>query len=1169
MGLWDTTNLLKNAYISDDTTITGDCSLRNLGKSILIGGLDANGTIIFNTPPTMSGANIATASIPITSVNGGGHSGLYVDLISNQDVGGVKNFTSNLRAHATSGDVFQAFKNGSGNSGHVLINGEGELSYYDSSASLSKWKIDSAGALTAGSITATSVSSGSFVANGSGNRLQIFTDSASTYWAYNSAGLYTSYRANNGKINYRCSPTTGDLETVGDITVYNGSYIPGIGSPVAPDVNRLVLGKSLIGYYNIATSLYNWSISNTGAAIFTGGLDASGTIIFRTAPTMSGANITTASIPETAIIGGSGIYVNLIGNQSVAGIKTFTSPPVMSGGSIATASIPESAIIGGSGIYVNLTSNQDVGGVKNFTSNLRAHATTGDVFQAFKNGSGNAGHVLVNSSGDLSYYDSTGLLSKWSLTSVGKATFSNGLDVTGTITLPNLSISDSALSNNIAKLDTNQTFSALKTFSNGLTVSAGTITLQNSSISDSALTNNIPLKNAYNSYSGTNSFSVSSGDAITVIKSSGGGYIFLNGGGSIGFWNGSAFNWSIDASGNAILYSLNVPSATITTSLQIGNNLYSPNNGKFSVCLGQNTPLSTQTSSVIIGYSAGTALNAAASLNVVIGAQALLANNNSGASQITAIGFQSLLKYTGAPGNTAIGAYAGSELVTGTANCFFGPASGGGLRVGCDYNFFMGTSAGGSCSGILAVAILYIYPNIVNQTIIELYAATTVDAFLSVVFRGANGLTYSSRVASVNQTTGQIILISAVHAGSLKYMYFYNGGELLVTSTYAGVTLTGTTFTIPTGLTIVTNPTANLVYNETSSIRKYVAITSYNSTTGVLVVTSTITMLGGSSFKIWNAISANTKGYNIMNSVGLGKYALSSVGSNTQGNTCIGIAALPGSGNNGYNGYDFLLGNYNTAIGNQAGVGVSGVSSNNTFIGANANVSGGGPGVVFSGTTVIGSNSYVSSGSTSLGAGNQANGLNTLCLGTGNIASHANSVLIGNTLSSTSDNQIILGNNTQTTVINGNLTLGGSLTLSPTSDVSLGKLTLSGDLTLGSASKFLVKGIFYPYECFSTIIETSYVLPTTPLYGVYKVRSTSTVTQTLTFPTPSAIYENLTIRLCRVLPSDYGAWYNNTSTIINFNGGAQQGLLTTTQFSASFICLLGFGAYNWYFASVN
>lgn len=59
-------------------------------------------------------------------------------------------------------------------------------------------------------------------------------------------------------------------------------------------------------------------------------------------------------------------YVDTINNQTIGGIKTFSSPPVMSGASITSNTIPTSAINNTS--FVDLTNNQTIQGIKTFSS---------------------------------------------------------------------------------------------------------------------------------------------------------------------------------------------------------------------------------------------------------------------------------------------------------------------------------------------------------------------------------------------------------------------------------------------------------------------------------------------------------------------------------------------------------------------------------------------------------------------------------------------------------------------------------------------------------------------------------------------------------------------------------------------------------------------------------
>ena len=79
----------------------------------------------------------------------------------------------------------------------------------------------------------------------------------------------------------------------------------------------------------------------------------------------SGTNTTTItgnlSIPSSTLSG----YVDLTTDQTIAGIKTFSSPPVMSGASISSATIPDSALVTS---YVPASSASTIAGIKTFSS---------------------------------------------------------------------------------------------------------------------------------------------------------------------------------------------------------------------------------------------------------------------------------------------------------------------------------------------------------------------------------------------------------------------------------------------------------------------------------------------------------------------------------------------------------------------------------------------------------------------------------------------------------------------------------------------------------------------------------------------------------------------------------------------------------------------------------
>jgi hypothetical protein len=177
---------------STETVRCWDMDVRGLptlsaGLSVTAGTIDFSGNVPICTGVPVNGSDLVNK----TYVDSSFHPiGSYVDLTTNQTVGGVKSFTSNLRAIATTGDVFQAFKNSVvGNAGHVLINDLGNLSYFDTSASLIKWRLDTDGKLTVGNIDI----SGTMI-----NK----TTTAGDFIRSNSNASQYFYASNNGNIGF-------------------------------------------------------------------------------------------------------------------------------------------------------------------------------------------------------------------------------------------------------------------------------------------------------------------------------------------------------------------------------------------------------------------------------------------------------------------------------------------------------------------------------------------------------------------------------------------------------------------------------------------------------------------------------------------------------------------------------------------------------------------------------------------------------------------------------------------------------------------------------------------------------------------------------------------------------------------------------------------------------
>jgi len=139
-----------------------------------------------------------------------------------------------------------------------------------------------------------------------------------------------------------------------------------------PDVTGVNIGAK----FNLlkTTSASNITI-NAPAGQTIGFINTSG--VYATAATYtftaSTNNISVLCIANTGtswlVINNNNIgFVDLTTNQTIAGIKTFSSPPVMSGASITSNTIPSTSINNTS--FVNLTTNQSAGGIKTFTGDI-------------------------------------------------------------------------------------------------------------------------------------------------------------------------------------------------------------------------------------------------------------------------------------------------------------------------------------------------------------------------------------------------------------------------------------------------------------------------------------------------------------------------------------------------------------------------------------------------------------------------------------------------------------------------------------------------------------------------------------------------------------------------------------------------------------------------------
>lgn len=189
------------------------------------------------------------------------------------------------------------------------------------------------------------------------------------------------------------------------------------------------------------STLSTGSLVVSGSSALNGGLSVVGAVSLPSASlpastltkSITDAQIVAAGVGQASVLNG---YVDLVGAQSVAGVKTFASPPVMSGASISAASIPAASIvsdsisdtqispagIGQSSIasgYVDLASIQSVAGAKTFTAAL---AVTG----AAASFNGGMSATTISSSG---------VASLNSLSVAGTASVQSNLSVNGFATI--------------------------------------------------------------------------------------------------------------------------------------------------------------------------------------------------------------------------------------------------------------------------------------------------------------------------------------------------------------------------------------------------------------------------------------------------------------------------------------------------------------------------------------------------------------------------------------------------------------------------------------------------------------------------------------------------------------------------------------------------------------
>ena len=498
-------------------------------------------------------------------------------------------------------------------------------------------------------------------------------------------------------------------------------------------------------------------------------------------------------------------------------------------------------------------------------------------------------------------------------------------------TLNNQTMSKSMNGLNIGNFDelTTESFSATTLSSTNLSVS-GALTLPANSILDSYLSNNVPLKNAANTFTAINTFTqppVMSGASIETATI------------PVAAINGLSTGY-MDLTSNQ----------TVTTGTKTFNvapvvprlGMASTANSTF---VGNDIVATTAQNGTYVGYRAGRLQNASANFNTAIGAGAL--SSIAVSQQNTAIGYNALNLFGdgGSLANTAVGAYALTNARGGSRNLGFGTAAGGGLTFNSSDNTAI-------CSDTISnssTAALFSYPNITGTNISNTTPFTsfvldparfnisggTPKARMSIRYYNGAGGRGAVTILTYNSATYTMTSVAAPNLGcAANSNFIFYGGTTIATSNYTGAGGTGTTFTIAAGLGTSIVAGTIFIYFTNATTTAFATVSSYNNTTGVIVLTTSITLVAG---LITVEVATAERGTYVSNCVAIGSGALQNFASiqviPMTGNCAFGRNALNGAGG-GFDNSSYLTGGFNSAFGHQAGAWCTGQSEYNTFFGA-------------------------------------------------------------------------------------------------------------------------------------------------------------------------------------------------------------------------------------------
>jgi len=804
------------------------------GALVNTGGITASGTqaITFGTnAPTMSGASITSATIPIASVVG-----TAMDLTTNQSVNGTKIFSntisgsingtantstniinSGLTANTnyplaylssnTAGANVTVSSDTGGNhllfnptlnqlsiAGNVNINGSASNLTIGSTGTAISCPSATAISAPSANITATTFT-GALAGNAStasnialGTAGDLLYQGASNSTTKLPIGTSTYILTSNGVIPQWTAPSVVSTPTLANVLLagnsagatnlnMNSKFITGCQELDTVDI----VSTNLIQGFNIASSdlaefnscVVDTTLTSTGNATFN-----SGVILGASAPLINSTSTSNPLVIQSGV--GRGITLKTGGATGISttlgstGILTLAQPPVMSGASITSATIPISSVVG---TACDLSTVQNIGGDK---------------------------------------------------------TFINPPSLNGSLIVGN-SIQLGSVSGTAVNINTPQTITAAKTFSSAITASAGVI----GNASTASISTNIqggssgliPYQTAVDS-----TLFTAVGTAGQILKSNGGG----------------APTWTTNIVGNA---------ATATTASSVSGGTVSATTGTFGTSLLSSGPLYIGSATQTLGTNSG-AINfdgtTLTQLNITSNAtngDIKFFQNNGGASLNTLtipatgiIQFPNSTNYVGSSVTGCSKVQSSASLTTGlivqntvgnTGDMVISQSSVTGTQ-----QLILQTAATNTTGGIVispkGTPALTIAPTgistFTNSIVLQATAPTTnVSGYLGYI----GTITGNQPATLTAQTSNAIVSVSSASTTLQIGTYLLNFSGIwtaAVVGTFSAITIglstaAGTTYTAGTGAIYVYGYTATVgasnIYFNASKVFTVTAATAY------------------------------------------------------------------------------------------------------------------------------------------------------------------------------------------------------------------------------------------------------------------------------------------------------------------------------------------------------